>query len=137
MTALLNGPGCSQRQAWPPGTVCHSAPGIASCSWRDSETGMRMSCSPGQDQGGRGELRQSACGVVVLDDGHLGEVGGDRLVQVPHPGFELGQFLNQLLKKSTVNAHSVTSRITNGMPRTGAMSAHMANIREQNGPGAA
>ncbi len=36
-----------------------------------------------------------------------------------------------------VNAHSVTSRITNGMPSTGAASAHMANIREQNGPGAA
>ena len=36
-----------------------------------------------------------------------------------------------------MNAHSVTSRITNGMPSTGAASAHMANIREQNGPGAA
>jgi hypothetical protein len=42
-----------------------------------------------------------------------------------------------LEKKSTVNAHSVTSRITNGRPSTGAASAHMANIREQNGPGAA
>ena len=42
-----------------------------------------------------------------------------------------------LLKKSVVNAHSVTSRITNGMPSTGAASAHIANIREQNGPGAA
>ena len=41
------------------------------------------------------------------------------------------------LKNSVVNAHSVTSRITNGMPSTGAASAHIANIREQNGPGAA
>jgi hypothetical protein len=40
-------------------------------------------------------------------------------------------------KKSSVNAHSVTSRITNGTPSTGAMSSHIANIREQNGPGAA
>ena len=40
-------------------------------------------------------------------------------------------------KNGTVNAHSVTSRMTNGTPSTGAMSAHIANIREQNGPGAA
>jgi hypothetical protein len=41
------------------------------------------------------------------------------------------------VKNSVVNAHSVTSRMTNGMPSTGAASAHIANIREQNGPGAA
>ena len=41
------------------------------------------------------------------------------------------------LKNSVVNAQSVTSRITNGIPSTGAASAHIANIREQNGPGAA
>src|SRR6266567_7010138 len=37
-------------------------------------------------------------------------------------------------KKGRVKAHRVTSRMTNGTPRTGAMSAHMANMREQNGP---
>ena len=36
-----------------------------------------------------------------------------------------------------MNAQSVTSRMTNGTPSTGAMSAHIENIREQNGPGAA
>ncbi len=40
-------------------------------------------------------------------------------------------------KNGTVNAHSVTSRMTNGTPITGAMSAHIENMREQNGPGAA
>ena len=40
-------------------------------------------------------------------------------------------------KNGTVNAHSVTSRMTNGTPSRGAMSAHMLNMREQNGPGAA
>jgi len=40
-------------------------------------------------------------------------------------------------KKESVNAHSVTSRMTNGTPSTGAMSAHIENIREQKGPGAA
>ena len=40
-------------------------------------------------------------------------------------------------KNGTVNAHSVTSRMMNGTPFTGAMSAHIENIREQNGPGAA
>ncbi len=40
-------------------------------------------------------------------------------------------------KNGTVNAHSVTSRMMNGTPSTGAMSCHIANIREQNGPGAA
>ena len=40
-------------------------------------------------------------------------------------------------KNGTVKAHRVTSRMTYGMPRTGAMPAHMSNIREQNGPGAA
>jgi hypothetical protein len=41
------------------------------------------------------------------------------------------------LKNSVVKAHSVTCRMTNGMPSTGTASAHIANIREQNGPGAA
>ena len=41
------------------------------------------------------------------------------------------------LKNGTVNAHSVTSRMMNGTPFTGAMSAHIENIRPQNGPGAA
>src|SRR6185312_2972342 len=40
-------------------------------------------------------------------------------------------------KNGTVNAHSVTSRMMNGTPFTGAMSAHIENIRPQNGPGAA
>ncbi len=40
-------------------------------------------------------------------------------------------------KNGTVNAHRLTSRMMNGTPSTGAMSAHMPNIREQNGPGAA
>ena len=40
-------------------------------------------------------------------------------------------------KNGTVNAQSVTSRMTNGTPSTGAMSPHIANIREQKGPGAA
>src|SRR5258708_3402229 len=40
-------------------------------------------------------------------------------------------------KNGSVKAQSVTSRMTNGTPSTGAISAHMANIREQNGPGAA
>ncbi len=40
-------------------------------------------------------------------------------------------------KNGTVKAHNVTSRMMNGTPFTGAMSAHIANMREQNGPGAA
>ena len=41
------------------------------------------------------------------------------------------------MKNGTVNAHSVTSRMMKGTPVTGAIASHMANIREQNGPGAA
>ena len=41
------------------------------------------------------------------------------------------------LKNGTVNAHSVTSRMMKGTPFTGAMSSHIENMREQNGPGAA
>ena len=40
-------------------------------------------------------------------------------------------------KNGTVNAQRVTSRMMNGAPFTGAMSCHIENIREQNGPGAA
>jgi len=96
-----------------------------------------MSCSPGQDQGGRGELRQSACGVVVLDDGHLGEVGGDRLVQVPHPGFELGQFLGPAAEEIDGERpqRDVAHHERDAKDRRHVR--HMANIREQNGPGAA
>ena len=44
---------------------------------------------------------------------------------------------SRVRKKSSVNAQSVTSRMTNGTPITGARSSQNANIREQNGPGAA
>ena len=40
-------------------------------------------------------------------------------------------------KNGTVNAHRVTSRITNGTLTCWAISSHMENIREQKGPGAA
>src|ERR1022692_376383 len=92
---------------------------------------------PGQHQRGSGDLTEPVGGVMVLDHGELRQVRMRRLVHVAHRGLELREVIAWSAKNGCVNAHKVTSRITNGTPRTGAISPHMANLREQNGPGAA
>ena len=92
----------------------------------------------GEHERRHGEGAEPVGRVVRLDDGELREVGRDRHRSMYRmPVSNSASSSSRVRKKSRVNAQSVTSRMTNGTPSTGAMSAHIANMREQKGPGAA